>query len=89
METFVFIKNVDDLIYYVFAMWVQQKKERKWTILQSGSVPYVLASDIQDGFRKCKTCSIEIDKRSLTPTEFDTFLDDQELTQRAVFRSIT
>ena len=35
-------------------------KERKWTVLASDGVPYVLASEIQDNLKQCCCCGLEI-----------------------------
>ena len=37
---------------------------QKWLLIQSDGVPYNLASGIQDNVLTCKTCGLEIDKKS-------------------------
>ena len=48
--------------------------ERKWTILASDGVPYILASDIQDNFYICNNCNIEVDRKNITDEEFNEYI---------------
>ena len=37
---------------------VTSDKERKWTVLASDSVPHILAFEIQDNLKQCRSYSI-------------------------------
>ena len=37
---------------------VASDKERKWTVLASDSVPHILAFEIQDNLKQCRSYSI-------------------------------
>ena len=39
--------------------------KRKWSIVLSDGVPYVLASEVQDNFLVCSSCGMEVDKKDV------------------------
>ena len=57
---------------------VGSDKERKWTILASDGVPYVLASEIQDNLKQCRCCGLEINTKHISEEDFEEFLQNHE-----------
>ena len=53
-------------------------KERKWTVLASDGVPYVLASEIQDNLKQCRCCVLEINTKYISEEDFGEFLQNHE-----------
>ena len=63
-------------------------KPRKWTIIQSDGVPYVLASEIQDFHFVCCICKEVVDRKKLSDKEWKEFqLDHVKVCKASVFKS--
>ena len=65
-------EGIDEIMSHVKKCCsVRSDCERKWTILVSDGVPYILASDIQDKFYICNNCNIGEYRKNITNEEFN------------------
>ena len=66
---------------------VGSDKERKWTILASDGVPYVLASEIQDNLKQCRCCGLEINTKHISEEDFEELLQNHEKNATLTYQS--